>query len=874
MKNSTPPKFFLNFFRWFCHPKLLKYIEGDLMELYEERKGKSGKWKADALFVKDVLLLFRPSIIKPADGYQKLNTYGMYKSYFKIGWRNLIKNKGFTAINTAGLTLGITCAIILFLIVDHGRSFDKYHSKRDRIYRVVSKSKSNEGFSFTQGIPSALPTAFKDDFPSVNEVVFTSFRRGNLITVFNKENVKKYEEEKGVVFTEPSFFKIFDRKLLIGNVDKALAAPNEALISQNWATKYFGDENAVGEMIEYQHVSYKIVGVLEDYPTNTDLPFDLMLSYATIKGDYATRGWGSVSDSDNCYFLLNENSSIAGIEDQVSSFVNKYVSKNANGETESTFIMQPLAELHTDMRFGNYNRKLPMAAQIAFIVIAIFLLTSACINFINLSTAEAVKRTREVGIRKVLGSTRKQLINQFIIEAFLVTLASVSFSLVAVELLLKIINPYMGLSLVLYFTQNTWIFLFMLIVLITMSSGFYPAWMVSGFKPILALKNMMDSKGSSGFTLRKGLVVFQFFISQLFVIGTIVITQQMDFMQTQNMGFAKDAIITVPIPTEENKEANPQLKKRVLKNEILRLGGTEGASLSYSPPSYSAVLGTSFTLADSTDEFTTQLKQVDGDYINLYKVELIAGEGLLDSDSMTSVVVNEKLVQVAGFKNVESIVGREISLWGKQLLVRGVVRDFNTQSLSHAIEPVILVNDINAYQHLSAKLNPLKMQETIEDIKAEWESLYPEYIFKYSFVDDQVRNLYNGERKTSTLISVFAFIAICIGCLGLLGLVMFMNNQKTKEVGIRKVLGASATSIVFLFTKEFGKLILLGFLLAAPISWFLMNKVLEEFAYKIDIGPSIFILCLFMTFLISFITVGYLTLRAALVNPVDSLRAE
>jgi putative ABC transport system permease protein len=385
---------------------------------------------------------------------------------------------------------------------------------------------------------------------------------------------------------------------------------------------------------------------------------------------------------------------------------------------------------------------------------------------------------------------------------------------------------------------------------------------------------MMDSKGSSGFTLRKGLVVFQFFISQLFVIGTIVITQQMDFMQNQDMGFAKDAIITVPIPAEENKETNPKLKKRVLKNEILRLGGTEGASLSYSPPSYSAVLGTSFTLADSTDEFTTQLKQVDADYINLYKVELIAGEGLLDSDSMTSVVVNEKLVQVAGFKNVESIVGREISMWGKQLLVRGVVRDFNTQSLSHAVEPVILVNDINAYQHLSVKLNPSKMQETIEDIKAQWESLYPEYIFKYSFVDDQVRNLYNGERKTSTLISVFAFIAICIGCLGLLGLVMFMNNQKTKEVGIRKVLGASVTSIVFLFTKEFGKLILMGFLLAAPISWFLMNKVLEEFAYKIDIGPSIFILCLFMTFLISFITVGYLTLRAALVNPVDSLRAE
>lgn len=874
MKKGTPPKIPLRFFRWFCRPKLLKYIEGDLMELYEERVNKLGKRKADLSFITDVALLFRPSIIKPVEGYKQLNTYGMYKSYFKIGWRNLIKNKGFTAINIAGLTLGITCCIILFLIVDHGRSFDTYHSKSDRIYRVVTKSKSNEGFSFTQGIPSALPTSFKEDFPSVDEVVFTSFRRGNLITVFNKGTIKKYEEEKGVVFTEPSFFKIFDRKLLTGNVEKALNAPNEALISETWAIKYFGDEKVVGETIEYENNSYKIVGVLEDYPTNTDLPFDLMLSYATIKSDYSTRGWGSISDSDNCYFLLNENSSIDNIEEQVSSFAKKYVSKNANGETESTFIMQPLSELHTDMRFGNYNTKLPMAAQIAFIVIAIFLLASACINFINLSTAEAVKRTREVGIRKVLGSTRKQLINQFIIEAFLVTIASVSFSLVAVELLLKIINPYMGFSLVLHFTINTWTFLVALIVSITILSGFYPAWMVSGFKPILALKNMMDSKGSTGFTLRRGLVVFQFFISQLFVIGTIVLTQQMDFMQNQDMGFAKDAIITVPIPTEENKETNPQLKKRVLKNEILQLAGTESASLSFSPPSFKAVLGTSFTLADSTNEFKTQLKQVDGDYIDLYKINLIAGEKLLDSDSMTSVVVNEKLAQVAGFANSESLVGKEISMWGKRLLVRGVVRDFNTQSLSHALEPVILVNDINAYQHLSVKLNPLKIQETIQEIKSEWESLYPEYIFKYSFVDDQVRNLYNGERKTSTLISVFAFIAICIGCLGLLGLVMFMNNQKTKEVGIRKVLGASATSIVFLFTKEFGKLILIGFLLAAPISWFLMSMVLEEFAYKIDIGPSIFIKCLFVTFLISFITVGYLTLRAALANPVNSLRSE
>lgn len=875
MNKHTPPKLPLHFFRWYCHPDYQEDIEGDLLERFERRVEEKGIRAARWGITKDVIQLFRPGIIRSLEGNHRLNQYDMFKNHFKIGWRNLLRNKAYTAINIGGLSLGITCCIVLFMIVDLGRSFDMYHEKEDRIYRVVTKSKANDGHSFTQGIPRPLPGAFKEDFSSVEEVAFTSYQRGSLITVFNNDEVKKYEEKEGVAFSEPSFFRIFDRKILMGSAEKGLDESNEAIISQKLALKYFSKTDAIGETIEYDGEIYKISAIMEDFPTNTDLPFDLMLSYITIQKESEQKGWGSISDSDNCYFLLKDGISIASVEQLIPDFSQKYMEENANGEIGTTYILQPLRTLHTDMRFGNYNSKLPLAAQIAFMVIAIFLLTSACINFINLATAEAVRRTREVGVRKVLGSSRKQLIYQFVIEAFIVVISSVFLSLFAVQFMLGYINPFMNFTLTLnVFSGDMLTFLFLLVVAVTVLSGVYPAWMISGFKPVLAIGKRIHKGGSAGFGLRKGLVVFQFFISQIFIIGTIVITLQMDLMQNQEMGFVQEAIIIVPIPSSENDNPENSTIKRTLKNEILRLPGVEQVSLNFSPPSSKTVIGSSFTMPSSTDEYNTQIKHVDGDYIGLFNLELLAGEQLLDRDSVTNVVVNEKLAHMVGFVNSHDIVGKEISLWGKNLAVRGVVKDFNTQSLSKAIEPVVLLNDINAYKSLSLKLNPTSIQETIQHIKKQWESQYPEFIFSYSFLDDQVWDLYRGERKMSVLVRVFACIAIGIGCLGLLGLILFMTNQKTKEIGVRKVLGASAKSIMFLFSKEIGKLILLGFALAAPLGGLMMNKVLQEFAYKIEIGPSIYGLSLLVTCVIAFVTVGYWSFKAASENPANSLRSE
>ncbi|WP_276374836.1 ABC transporter permease [Chryseolinea sp. H1M3-3] len=797
----------------------------------------------------------------------------MFKNFLKTILRSLLREKGNTLINIAGLTLGITGSLVLFLIIKEGNSFDKYHSKKDRIYRIISKSNGNDGTNFTQAIPPPLPEAFKDEFNETEEVVFMSYRRGSLITIPQHDgDVKKYEEPKGVVFTEPTFFKIFDRKIIAGTAEKGLDDPNEAIISKAFARKYFQTENVLGKTVVHDNIEYKITAVMEDFPSNTDLPFELMLSYNTIRKSYEERGWHNLADTDNCYFLLKENSTIAQVEQKIPQFATKYFGDGDRNPTAKTFVIQPLSSIHSDMRGGNYNTRMPKEAFYVFSIIAIFLIVTACINFINLTTAEAIKKTKEVGIRKILGGTRSQLILQFLGEAFIVTCIAASISLGAAQVFLVFINTLLESSLTLNLLEDVtlWLFLIILISAITLFSGLYPAFVVSGFKPVSALKTQLNNKNSSGYMLRRSLVVLQFFISQFFIIGTLVLSKQLNFFQQQDVGFNKDAIIVVPIPRSE--EASGPNKMRSLKNELLRLPRVEKASLNYAPPSFRAVKSSSITV--NGEPMEVQVKEVDGDYIDLYSIDIIAGAKLGDIDSVTAAVVNEKFVQQAGFKSNDDILGKEFDFWGNNLPIKGVVKNFNTTSLERAIEPVVLLNNINEYQSLSIKINPVDMQGTIDEVKSRWEEAYPEYIFKYEFLDEQIQNLYKGERRISTLLTIFSSIAIIIGCLGLFGLVSFMANQKVKEIGVRKVLGASVESILILFSKEFVKLILIGFLLAAPIAGILMHKLLQEFAYKITIGPSIFLSGIGITLLIAFITVGYRSAKAAMANPAESLRSE
>lgn len=798
----------------------------------------------------------------------------MLKNYLKTTLRTLLREKTSTSVNIAGLTFGVTCCLILFLILRDGASYDKHHSNYERIYRVVSQSQENGREAYTQGIAPALPDAFKEDFPEAEAVAFTSYRRSSLVGVQQPDGTyKKYEEPKGLVITEPSFFRIFDRKLLIGDSQKGLDDPNEAIISQKWAIRYFGkEEGAVGKIVRYDDRDYTITGVMEDYPATTDLPFDLMLSYITVKKGFDETGWGSVSDQDNCYFLLKVGEDIGQIRSRVPAFIKKHI--GSEGADKKNFIIQPLKDLHSDGRFSNYNKRMPQEAKVAFIVIGIFLLLMACINFINLTTAEAVRRTKEVGIRKILGSTSFQLLVKFTGETFIVTVISVMAALALTEMLLVRINTFLDLSLALNLGSDLriWIFLVSVILAVSLFSGLYPAYVMSRFRPVQVVKGQTGVANNSGFNLRRSLVVAQFFISQLFIIGTIVVLRQMEFMDNHYLGFQKDAIMTVPIPERGDVAASSRM--RALKDEILRLSEVGGATLSNAPPSSAMVLSSGFKVLENGEELSTQVKQVDGDYLTVFDIEVVAGQDLADLDTMTGFVVNEKFVETAGYESNEAIIGKEIDFWGKRLPVKGVVGNFSTRSLEKPIEPVILTNDIGGYSNLSIRLASDDMQASIEKIQALWRNAYPEYIFKYTFMDEQIRNLYRGERKMSAMISVFASVAVFIGCLGLFGLISFMANQKTKEVGIRKVLGASVGNIVLLFSREFVKLILIGFALAAPLAGFVMDKFLQEYTFSIRLGPAIYLMALGIAFLVALVTVGIRSFRAASANPVQSLRSE
>ena len=445
------------------------------------------------------------------------------------------------------------------------------------------------------------------------------------------------------------------------------------------------------------------------------------------------------------------------------------------------------------------------------------------------------------------------------------------------QLALSFLNPFLESNLALDFLYDTtlWMFLTGVTVFVCILSGLYPALIVSGFKPIFAIKNQMNNKNSSGFLLRRSLVVLQFFISQFFIIGTIVLITQMNYFRTKDLGFKRDAIITVPIPENEGSGfKGASSKMRTLRDEMLKLNGIELASLSNTPPSSGNVQSTDFSMEGKDEKYGTQIKIIDNNYVDLYGLKLIAGENIGDLDTARGFIVNEKLTNMVGYLNPQEIIGKNVNFNGLTLPIVGVVKDFHTMSLHQSIEATMLFNRIRRYETLSLKIHPVDLHETIKQVQQKWEATYPAFIFSYKFLDEEIKEFYAREEKMSFMLSIFTSIAIFIGCLGLFGLATFMANQKTKEIGVRKVLGASVKSIVLLFSKEYVKLIVIGFALAAPLAGYIMNQWLNDFEYKIKIGPVIFLTGLGVTFLIALITVGYRSLKAATVNPVDSLRSE
>ncbi|MFI5159405.1 MAG: ABC transporter permease, partial [Sphingobacteriales bacterium] len=751
--------------------------------------------------------------------YQKLNRNYMFKNYFKIARRNLVRNKSYAAINVTGLAVGIAVCMAIFIIIQYQTSFDNFHGKKDRIYRVLTEyhHAGSADISYGKDLPFPLPLGLKTAFPQIEQVapIFAS-QNDQLLVVDNNGNTeKKFKEQRGVFYTSPSFFKIFDFPLIAGSY-ASLKDPNNVFLTKEIAEKYFGDwKTAMGKTIKLQAGGYmfehgtdvlRVSGILATIPANTDFQLKVVVAYGTgFTGDYlaSSHDWdGTVADF-GCYILLPPNTSVVNFNQQLSAYSRK-VESAANKDTH---IIQPLSAVHYDIQVGNYSNK-TISHQLLNVLwlIAAFILLIACVNFINLSTAQAVNRAKEVGVRKVLGSSKTQLQIQFIAETFLIVISAVMFAAVVTIVALPSVSRLLELSLSFNIFGNPAIILFLLAVTIgvTALAGFYPSIVLSRFNPVNALKSKLTSDNAQGISLRRGLVVFQFIIAQALIIGTLIIVQQMNYFMDQPLGFDKDAIINVPFRIDTSL----MRKLDYLKNQLSTVNGVQNVSLSSNTPvengndTWSTL---KFDHAIKESDFKVITKFADNEYVPAYKLPLIAGRNLQPSDMTREFLVNESLVKSLGLKNPQDILNKEISIWNGQIKcpVVGVLKDFNDRSFRQDLAPLLITTDKAMYNQLAIKLTTANMSSTLPAVKKIFDQTYPDFVYEYKFLDEKIAGFYKQESQLAQLYKIFAAIAIFLSCLGLYGLASFMAVQRIKEVGIRKVLGATAGNIVYLFSKEF-----------------------------------------------------------------------
>ena len=814
----------------------------------------------------------------------------MFKNYFKTAWRNLWNRKAYAAINVFGLAVGIATSLIIFLAIHYELSYDNFQPNKDRICRVVttySNASNKEVTGHESAVPIALPVALRNDFPQLEKVSAVWNIGGAQIHIpipgKSEADEKRVKENEGLFFAEPALFQMFDYTWLEGNANR-LNEPNTAVLNESLANEFFGNwKNALGKTIQMWsfRIPLQIVGVYKDLPANTEMEIKMGASYATFRNIntdwFARNDWTQISWPSECFLLLPKGSNAKQFQSQLQSFVKKNFPDDPTGQhTKVSLAFEPLSEMHLNEDYYTYKGDALSHKELWSLgLIGFFLLLVACINFINLATAQSVNRAKEIGVRKVLGSSRTQILRQFLNETAFITLLSIVLAYLLAMLALPFISDLMQKPLSLNLIQNPSILLFLLILGITVSflAGFYPGMILSGFRPIEAIKNKISTSNIGGISVRRSLVVFQFVIAQLLVIGTIVVLQQMQFFRSQPMGFDKNAVAFIELPSD----SLDQTKYNYLKEEMLRVPGIDAASFTMDAPASFGSNNNSFYFNDNPikKDFTVNLQFADTSYLNTFRIELITGRIPYPSDTMHELLINETLVKKLGFASDKNIVGKTISFNGiTKYPVVGVMHDFNSKSLKEAVSPFVLATNSHAYNYIAVRVNPANMQSTLVQIEKTFTHTYPTYMYTLDFLDERIAHFYTAETLASQLFKIAAFLAIFISSLGLYGLMSFMAAQKTKEVGIRKVLGASVRSIVYLFSKEFTLLIGIAFLISAPLGYYFMHQWLSGFFYHIELSWFVFFLAIVISVVIAWLTVGYKAIKAAIANPVKSLRTE
>ncbi len=819
----------------------------------------------------------------------------MFKNYFKIAFRSLIRNRNYTIINIAGLAVGIAVCMMIFIIIQYQTSFDNFHSKKDRTYRVLTEYHHADAadISYAKNVPFPMLTGLKTAFPQLEQVtpVYASHNDELQVLDDNGKPVKNFKEQSGVFYTSPSFFNMFNFPLLGGSYE-SLKDPNNVLLTKEIAENYFGDwKSAIGKTIkitgyysmgaglfQFPATALKVSGILATILANTDFQLKLVVAWGTdFTGDavygFQQPQWNQSTPDFGCYVMLPPNISADNFNQQLSA----YARKAQSADNKDSYIIQPLSAVHYDAAAGNYSNKTISHELINVLwLIAAFILLIACVNFINLSTAQAVNRAKEVGVRKVLGSNKSQLQIQFIVETFLIVAIAVILAAGITLLALPYVNQLLEFSLSFNILSNPAIILFLLAVtiVVTVLAGFYPSIVLSRFNPVHALKSKLTVNTTKGISLRRGLVVFQFVIAQALIIGTFIIVQQMNYFMKQPLGFDKDAIVNVPYrPDSTGGKMTDYLKQQLLSNGVQAVSFSSNSPVEDDNNMFTAF---KFDHALKDADFQAITKFADDDYVPAYKLQLVAGRNLKPSGYTQEFLVNESFVKSLGLKNPEDILNKEISMMGGLIKcpVVGVLKDFNNRPLRQNLAPLLIATNSTMYRQASIKLSTTNIASTMQSIKKIWEQSFPNNVYEYRFLDEKIDNFYKQENQLAQLYKIFAAIAIFLSCLGLYGLASFMAVQRIKEVGIRKVLGASAGNIVYLFSREFIILIAIAFAIATPLAWITMSKWLQDYVYRINISWWVFAAGGLVAIFIALATISFQAIKAAIANPVKSLRTE
>ncbi|MEO9850932.1 MAG: ABC transporter permease [Reichenbachiella sp.] len=876
-ESLIPPKWAISLLDKLCKEEHAEMLKGDLHELYVERCQRKGRRWAKLFVMLDVLDLLRPFLLK-RNSITHNNTTAMFKNFIKIAYRNFMRQRVYSLINTSGLAIGVACFLLIFLYIHDELSYDQFHSKSDRTYRLIEHFESDGVGEHSASQPFPVGPALVNDYPNEVEHMTRLFDfQSPFLTLSNRKLDRNFNESR-LFFVDSTFFEVFDFQMIVGDKRTALDEPNTILITESMAKKYFSDENPLGQVLEFQGERKLVIkGIMADAPHNSHFQFDFLASFSTLRSHYQDRTmerwyWNPCWT----YVVLREDASPERFTQMMPDFVQKYFSENIRDDV--TMELQPLNDIHLKSKLDYEIQANSNESNIyVFSAVAVFVLLIAVINFINLSTARATKRAKEVGIRKALGSLKKQLIYQFIFESVLQTILALLVAILSIVLLLASFNQLTekSISLMTFLAPEYLFAIVGMALLVGLVAGFYPAFVLSSFKTTEVIKG--GKLNNHGMNFRKILVIMQFTISMILIVSTIMAINQLKFLQNDDLGFNKEAVLMVPVLGTPIAQHYENMKSEMLTQPYIK-----------SITALEEVLGAKHQVMNYTFEGIEKSKPyprlfVRHDFLKTFDIPLLAGRTYDQSyvtDDTLALIVNETMIKQLGYGTAEQAIGKSFRGMGRNGKIIGVVQDFNYASKHHPMSPITLDLWTAPFtfdlfiKYMAVKVDGEHLQESIAMVESTWQKFIPSRPFEYFFLEDRLNESYKSETKLSKITTIFSLLAILVACLGLFGLATFTMEQRTKEIGIRKVLGIKTSQIILLLSKDFMLLVGLSFVIAVPMAYLMIDWWLAGFAYRVDLVLWPFIVAGVATFLVAMITVGAHSLRAATINPVNTLKYE